>query len=58
MDPTFVVDLAARYRVDDRVTLVGGVHNLFDEEYLVSRQPHGPRPGKPLFAYVGIELEF
>jgi len=36
--------------------LLGGVHNVTDEEYLASRHPHGPRPGQPRFAFVGLEL--
>ncbi|HIL35050.1 MAG TPA: TonB-dependent receptor [Nitrospiria bacterium] len=55
-DSYFVADLTGFYRISEEVKLFGGVQNLFDEEYIVSRQPHGPRPGMPLFGYVGIEL--
>lgn len=55
-DSYFVTDISIFYRVTDIVKLFGGVQNLFDEEYIVSRQPHGPRGGAPLFAYAGIEL--
>lgn len=57
-DDYWVTDLAAHYRLTKESRLLAGVHNLFDEEYLVSRQPHGPRPGKPRFAYVGVEMDF
>jgi Fe(3+) dicitrate transport protein len=56
-DSYFVADVAAYYEVKEGVKLLGGVQNLFDKEYLVSRQPHGPRPGMPRFVYVGIELD-
>ena len=55
-DAYFVTDFSAFYRVNDTVKIIGGVQNLFNEEYVVSRQPHGPRPGLPRFLYAGIEL--
>ncbi len=55
-DSYFVTDISAFYRVTDTVKLFSGVQNLFDEKYVVSRQPHGPRGGLPLFAYAGIEV--
>ncbi len=55
-DSHFVTDLSVFYRIKDSVKLFGGVQNLLDEEYLVSRQPHGPRGGMPQFAYAGIEV--
>jgi len=56
-DSYFVTDVSAFYRVSKTVKVFGGVQNLLGEEYIVSRQPHGPRPGMPRFAYVGIEVE-
>ncbi len=55
-DSYFVADISAFYRITDTVKLFGGVQNLFDKEYIVSRQPHGPRPGMPRFLYAGIEI--
>jgi Fe(3+) dicitrate transport protein len=57
-DSYMVADVSAYYQVIKGVKIVGGVQNISDEEYLVSRQPHGPRPGMPLFAYGGFELDF
>ena len=57
-DSYFVVDLAAWYRLKDNVTLLAGIQNLLDDEYLSSRHPHGPRAGKPLYAYFGLEFLF
>ncbi len=55
-DDYFVADINAFYKVSDTVKLFAGVQNLFDNEYVVSRQPHGPRPGMERFFYGGIEL--
>lgn len=55
-DSYFVTDLSAFYKATENVKVFGGVQNLFDEEYIVSRQPHGPRSGLPQFLYAGVEL--
>ena len=52
-----IVDLATYYDVKNSVQLFAGINNLFEEEYIVSRQPHGPRPGAPRTWYVGFQLE-
>jgi Fe(3+) dicitrate transport protein len=57
-DDYVVADVSAYYQVVKGVKILGGVQNVNDEEYIVSRQPHGPRPGMPLFAYGGFELDF
>ncbi len=56
-DAYFVADISAFYRIKEGVKLFGGVQNVGDVTYLVSRQPEGPRPGMPLFAYAGLEME-
>ncbi|MEX2380749.1 MAG: hypothetical protein WD490_00045 [Opitutales bacterium] len=35
-----------------------GIQNLLNEEYVASRLPHGPRPGAPRFAHIGMEITF
>lgn len=52
-----IVDLAVYYDVKKDVQIFTGMQNVFDEEYIVSRQPHGPRPGAPRTWYVGFQLE-
>ena len=52
-----IVDVSAYYEVKNGVQLFSGINNVFDEEYIVSRQPHGPRPGAPRLWYVGFEIE-
>ena len=56
-DSYWLADLTGRYQVTNAVKLLAGVHNLLDKEYLVSRQPHGPRPGLPRFLYAGLEIQ-
>lgn len=56
-DSYFTADVSAFYRINESMKLFGGVQNLFDEEYVVSRQPHGARGGLPQFVYTGIEME-
>lgn len=57
-DAHFIVDISAHYQINENTRLLGGVNNVFDEEYVASRHPHGARPGAPQFAYIGLELEF
>lgn len=56
-DDYWVVDLSGYYELRQGTKVFAGVHNLLDDEYIVSRQPHGPRPGQPRFAYVGMEFD-
>ncbi|MEX1237882.1 MAG: TonB-dependent receptor, partial [Pseudomonadales bacterium] len=53
-----ILDISFYYRPTNHVKLFAGAHNLLDEEYMVSRQPHGPRPGIPQSLFAGIELNF
>lgn len=58
VDSFFVVDASAYYELQEGLRFMVGAHNLFDREYLASRLPHGPRPGKPRFVYAALEKEF
>jgi len=58
IDDYVTVDLSGYYQVNENTRLFAGVNNLFDEEYMASRLPHGPRPGQSRFAFVGAELQF
>ena len=57
-DDYWVVDLSGYYQFTKETRLIAGIQNVFDEEYLVSRQPHGPRPGKPRLAYMSVQFDF
>ena len=52
----FLLDISARYKASDDVTVFAGVQNALDDQYIVTRHPHGARAGQPLFAYVGMEI--
>lgn len=58
IESRFLVDVEAHYQLREQAVVLAGVQNLFDEEYMTSRLPYGPRPGAPRFAYVGLELDF
>lgn len=58
LDARFIVDVSAHYQLNEDAKVMVGAHNVFDEEYVASRLPHGPRPGKPRFGYVALELNF
>lgn len=52
------VDLSVYYRVWNDVELFAYAQNVFDESYIASRLPHGPRPGAPRMLGVGIQAKF
>lgn len=58
LDSHFTVDLSAYYQIHKHAKILGGVYNLFDEEYIASRLPAGPRPGLGQTFYIGAELQF
>ncbi|MEX2523754.1 MAG: TonB-dependent receptor [Gammaproteobacteria bacterium] len=53
-----IVDMSVYARPRENLKLFAGVHNVFDTRYIVSRQPHGPRPGMPRSWFTGVEVEF
>lgn len=57
-DSYWLLDMSAHYEVRRGIKILAGVHNLLNEKYIASRQPHGPRPGAPRMAYAGFELNF
>ena len=54
----FVVDVGTRYAVTDAISAFVKVENAFDKRAIVSRQPDGARPNKPLTAMLGVEWVF
>lgn len=51
-----VADFISRYRLTEQATVFLKVENVFDEQVIIARTPHGARPNKPRTAYLGIEL--
>jgi len=56
-DAYFIADISAFYRIRQGAKLFGGIQNVGNTSYIVSRQPEGPRQGMPLFAYAGLEMD-
>lgn len=57
-DSFFIVDLSAHYKPRENTKIFVNLHNVGDQEYIVSRHPHGPRPGRPFTVLAGLELSF
>lgn len=58
VDSFTTLDLSLYYRLTDGWEIFAYGQNVLDEEYMVSRLPHGPRPGAPATFGVGIEARF
>lgn len=54
----FVTDFVSRYEVDNNMAVYFKVENLFDQQKIVARSPHGARPNKPQTASFGVEYTF
>jgi Fe(3+) dicitrate transport protein len=54
-DEALIFDLSAHYNIRENIRLIGGVSNLFEEQYVSSRVPQGPRTGAPRTFHVGVE---
>ena len=57
-DSFMSVDIGARYAVSAGVSAFVKLENALDKRAIVSRQPDGARPNKPLTALVGVEWLF
>ena len=58
IDEGFTLDLSAHYQLNDTTKIIGGVHNVLDDVYTVSRLPDGPRVNAPREFYVGLEIKW
>ena len=58
VDSFTTLDLSLYFQLREGLDLFVYGQNVLDEEYLVSRLPHGPRPGAPATYGVGIEARF
>ena len=57
-DSLFVTDIVSRYEVNPNMAVYLKVENLFDQQKIVARSPHGARPNKPQTASLGVEYSF
>ena len=58
VDSFTTLDLSLYYRLRDGLEIFVYGQNVLDEEYLVSRLPHGPRPGAPATYGGGLQASF
>lgn len=54
----FVTDLVSRYEINPNTAVYLKVENVFDQQRIVARSPHGARPNKPQTASLGVEYTF
>ena len=54
-DAYFIWDMSAYYMFNENWKIFGGAQNVFDDSYIITRHPYGPRSGPPGFVYIGIE---
>lgn len=54
----FVTDLVSRYEFNPNTAVYFKIENLFDQQKIVARSPHGARPNKPQTASLGVEYTF
>ena len=57
-DDYVVVDVSGYREIATGIKLIASVGNLLDEEFIGSRHPAGPRPGRPMTAMAGLEVAF
>lgn len=58
IDPHFILDASAGYRLSPNVKLFASVRNLTDTSYVVARRPAGVRPGLPQTFLFGVKTLF
>jgi Fe(3+) dicitrate transport protein len=56
IDSRIVIDAALGYQYSKKVRIFSSIKNLANSQYMVSRQPSGPRPGAPLTVMGGLEF--
>jgi Fe(3+) dicitrate transport protein len=54
----FTVDLSGHYDMNERVKLIAGLANIFDDRFISSRLPEGARSNQGRTAYAGFEIKF
>lgn len=58
VDSNFIIDVSGRYHFNKSLTATLNMINVLDNEYAVSRQPAGLRPGHPFGINVGLIARF
>ena len=55
IDASFVMDVSANYRWNQRLTTYCAINNALNTSYIVANLPQGYRPGMPLSVMVGLK---
>jgi Fe(3+) dicitrate transport protein len=58
VDGNFIIDISGRYNFNKNLTGTLNMINVLDNEYAVSRQPSGLRPGHPFGINAGLIARF
>jgi Fe(3+) dicitrate transport protein len=58
VDRNFIIDISGRYHFNKNLTGTLNMINVLDNEYAVSRQPAGLRPGHPFGINAGLIARF
>jgi Fe(3+) dicitrate transport protein len=58
IDSFLIFNLSGYYQINDRIRVLAGVQNLFDDRGVSSRVPEGPRANAPRSLYLGCEATF
>jgi Fe(3+) dicitrate transport protein len=56
IDDQYTVDAAIGYQINNKVRLFSNLKNITDSQFIVSRQPAGPRPNLPFSLMAGLEF--
>ena len=57
-DAFLTTDISGGYQYKKNVRLFTNFYNVTNAEYIVTRHPHGPRPGAPFMMFGGVEMTF
>ena len=55
IDASFVLDVSANYRWNQRFTTYCAINNAMNTSYIVANLPQGYRPGMPLSVMIGLK---
>lgn len=58
IESLLLFDLSGHYQVNENTRVLAGLANVFDEQRIVARVPHGPRANQGRTWYIGAEVEF
>lgn len=56
-DRYMVFSLNGEWEIPGQGTLIGGIQNLTDRSWVVSRRPAGARPGLPRTFFLGFRVD-